>query len=84
MLSVEKIFIIIWDNFEQIKTMKHQRFDNKNEFFSIITAQILEFMWMFFQDLSQSMFDQFAKLNWRFIVKHESLNVNFALFKTIS
>ncbi len=37
-LSVENKFIIIWDNFEQIKTMKHQRIDNKNEFFWIITA----------------------------------------------
>jgi hypothetical protein len=63
MLSVEKNFIITWDNFEQIKTMKHQRFDNKSEFFSIITAQILEFMWMFSQDLFQSMFDQSVKLN---------------------
>jgi hypothetical protein len=45
-LNVENKFIIIWDNFEQIKAMKHQRIDNKNEFFSIITAQILEFMWM--------------------------------------
>ncbi len=84
MLNVEKNFIITWDNFEQIKTMKHQRSDNKSEFFSIITAQILELMWMFSQDLSQSMFNQFVKLNWRFIVKHESLNINFALFKTIN
>ncbi len=44
MLNVEKNFIITWDNFEQIKTMKYQRFDNKNEFFSIIIAQILELM----------------------------------------
>jgi hypothetical protein len=84
MLNVEKNFIITWDNFEQIKTMKHQRFDNKSEFFSIITAQILESMWMFFQELFQNMFDQFVKLNWRFIVKHENLNVNFTLFKTIN
>jgi hypothetical protein len=64
--------------------MKHQRSDNKSEFFSIITAQILELMWMSFQDLSQSMFDQSVKLNWRLIVKHENLNVNFALSKTIN
>ncbi len=57
MLNIEKNFIITWDNYEQIKTMKHQRFDNKSEFLSIITAQILELMWMFSQDLSQSMFN---------------------------
>jgi hypothetical protein len=38
LLNVENKFIIIWDNFEQIKAMKHQRIDNKNEFFSIIIA----------------------------------------------
>jgi hypothetical protein len=63
MLNLEKNFIITWDNFEQIKTMKHQRSNNKSEFFSIIIAQMLEFMWMSFQELSQSMFDQSAKLN---------------------
>jgi hypothetical protein len=83
-LSAENKFIIIWDNFEQIKTMKHQRINNKNEFFSIIIVQILEFMWMFSRDLHQDMFDQIAKLNWRLIAKHESLNVNSSLFKTIS
>jgi hypothetical protein len=83
-LNVENKFIIIWNNFEQIKAMKHQRIDNKNEFFSIIIAQIFELMWMFFRTLHQDMFDQIAKLNWWLIVKHESLNVNSSLFKTIN
>jgi hypothetical protein len=83
-LNVENKFIIIWNNFEQIKTMKHQRIDNKDEFFSIIIAQIFEFMWMFSRSLHQDMFDQIAKLNWRLIAKHESLNVNSSLFKTIN
>jgi hypothetical protein len=45
-LNAKNKFIIIWNNFEQIKAMKHQRIHNKDEFFSIITVQILEFMWM--------------------------------------
>jgi hypothetical protein len=64
--------------------MKHQRIDNKNEFFSIIIVQILEFMWMFFRDLRQNMFDQIVKFNWRFIARHESLNVNSSLFKEVN
>jgi hypothetical protein len=57
LLNVENKFIIIWNNFKQIKAMKHQRINNKNEFFSIIIAQILEFMWMFFRSLHQNMFN---------------------------
>jgi hypothetical protein len=83
-LNAKNKFIIIWNNFEQIKAMKHQRIDNKDEFFSIIIAQILEFTWMFFRDLRQDMFDQIVKLNWRLIARHESLNVNSSLSKEIS
>jgi hypothetical protein len=57
--------------------------DNKNEFFSIIIAQILELMWLFFRGLRQNMFDQIAKLNWLFIVKHENLNSKSFLFKSM-
>ncbi len=84
LLDVENKFIIIWDNFEQIKAMKHQRINNKNEFFSIIIAQILELMWMFSRDLHQNMFDQIAKLNWLSIVKHENLNSKSLLSKSIN
>ncbi len=84
LLNVENKFIIIWNNFEQIKAMKHQRIDNKSEFFSIIIAQILELMWMFFENLRQDMFDQIAKLNWLSIVKHESLNSKSFLFRSIN
>ncbi len=83
-LNVENTFIIIWNNFEQIKTIKHQRIDNKDEFFLIITAQILELMWMSSWDLRQDMFDQIAKLNWLFIVKHENLNSKSSLFKSVN
>jgi hypothetical protein len=84
LLDVENKFIIIWDNFEQIKAMKHQRIDNKDEFFSIIIAQILKLMWMFSRDLRQDMFDQIAKLNWLSIVKHENLNSKSLLSRSIN
>ncbi len=84
LLNVENKFIIIWNNFEQIKAMKHQRIDNKDEFFSIIIAQIFEFMWMLFENLRQDMFDQIAKLNWLSIVRHENLNSKSLLSKSIN
>jgi hypothetical protein len=36
------------------------------------------------RNLRQDMFDQIAKLNWLFIVKHECLNSKSFLFKSIN
>jgi hypothetical protein len=48
-------FLVTWDNFEQMRQVKHQRLDNKSEFFSVTTAQILKSTWMPEEGLKQFM-----------------------------
>lgn len=76
-------FIVVWDNFEQIMSVKDQRMDNQKEFFSVTTAQILKPTWMPDGGLRQTMFDRSVKLNWMDIVQHSSFSRNSELNRMV-
>lgn len=63
-------FLIVYDNFEKNVKVKDQRMDNKSEFFSVTTAQIIEPTWMPERGLKQRMFNRKKKLDWVAVAKH--------------
>ena len=73
-LGVSGRFVIVYDNFEQTVKVKDQRLDNKGEFFSVTTVQILEPTWMLDGSLMQCMFNRQCKLKWYDITSHETFD----------
>ncbi len=76
-------FFVTWNNFEQIEQVKEQRLNNKIKFFSVITTQILSSIWMFENELKQSMLNQSIKLNYRSILNHKIFKQDSKMFKKI-
>ena len=55
-------FLVVYNNFEQTFKVKDQQLDNKGEFFSITTVQILKQTWMPNGGLMQCMFNRQCRL----------------------
>jgi hypothetical protein len=76
-------FFVTWNNFEQIERIKDQRLNNKIKFLFVITTQIFSSIWMFEDELKQSMLNQSIELNYRSILNHKVFKRDSKMFKKI-